>query len=178
MSQGVPNQGPAPTYDATHIDNEPLFNTPPEERNPSMQRPPQQQETTGTFGAPPMGEPSEPSAHPDNRTAATHTLGTASPDGTGVPLNRSQSSVPAAAVSGGGLHRQASGAYDASTASKTDRGFFGGAAPQNTTTPGAFPQPTAAQPGANGVPGATPVGKQPGSPYIQTQEVPSTGTSK
>lgn len=179
MSQGVPNQGPPPTYDATrtdnepHIDDEPLFSTPPEERNPSLKRPTQQEQPTSTFGAPPMGEPSEPSAHPDNQTAATHTLGSASPDGTGVPLNRSQSSVPstatAAAASDHGLHRHASGAYDTSTAPK---GFFSGGAPQKTTTPGGVPEQTASQPGD------TPVGVQPGSPYVQTEEVPSTGTSK
>lgn len=179
MNQGAPTQGPIPTHDAAHIDNEPLFTSPPEERNPSMRQvPPQQQETTSTFGAPPMGEPSEPSAHPDNQTAATHTLGTASPDGTGAPLNRSQSSVPApaSAVGGGGLHRHASGAYDhQSSASRNGKGSFGGAAPQpNTATPqGAFQQQTTSQPG-----GAAPVGAQPGSPYVQTQEVPSTGTSK
>jgi len=116
-----------------------------------------------------MGEPSEPSAHPDNQTAATHKLGTASPEDTGSPLNRSQSSVPPAALSGSGLHRQASDVYGSS---KADKGFFSGAAPQNTTTSGASQQQTASQPGA------TPVGAQPGSPYVQTQEVPSTGTSK
>ncbi len=75
---------------------------------------------------------------------------------------------------GGGLRRQASGAYDASSGTKTDKGFFGhGAAQPNAN---AQPQQTAApQPG---VAGATPVGVKPGSPYVQTQEVPSTGTSK
>ena len=57
MNHGTYNQGPAPTYDATRVDDEPLFSSPPEERLPSMSRPPQQyqQETPSTFGAPPMG---------------------------------------------------------------------------------------------------------------------------
>jgi hypothetical protein len=97
-------------------------------------------------------------------------LGAASPDGsTATPLNRSQSHIPSAAAGGQTLHRQYSGAYDSSSSYKAaDKGFFGGAAPQTTTTP---PPQTASQPGA------TPVGGKPGSPYVQTQEVPATGTS-
>lgn len=174
MEHGTYNQGPAPTYDATRIDDEPLFTSPPEERLPSMNRYPQQPDVHPTFGAPPMGEPSEPSAHPDNRTAATYTAGTSNETagaplqmGAGTSLGRSQSSIDKQ-VGGsgvGGLRRQASGAYDASTASKTDKGFFSGAAQQQ--------QAPAPQPGVAGPP---PVGVKPGSPYVQTQEVPSTGT--
>lgn len=179
MNQGTSNQGPAPAYDATRIDDEPLFTSPPEERQPSMSRPPQQP-TTSTFGAPPMGEPSEPSAHPDNLTAATYTAG-ASPEAAGAPvqmggpsgtsLGRSQSSSVGAFEKpvGGGLRRQSSGAYDASTATTTDKGLFTGPT-QHTAQ-----QQTAPQPGVAGPP---PVGVKPGSPYVQTQEVPSTGTSK
>lgn len=181
MSHGYPNQGAVPTYDATRIDDEPLFTSPPEERLPSMSRPPQQV-TTSAFGAPPMGEPSVPSAHPDNVTAATLTAGgplhaagqPVDTDGTaGTPLGRSQSSGFGAFTKpvggGGGLRRQASGAHDASTAANTDKAFFSGATHKNA------PQQAAPQPG---VAGPTPVGVQPGSPYVQTQEVPSTGTSK
>lgn len=178
MNQGTNNQGPVPTYDATRNDDEPLFTSPPEERQPSMSRPPQQP-TASTFGAPPMGEPSVPSAHPDNLTAATYTAG-GSPEAAGAPvqmggpggtsLGRSQSSSVGAFEKpmGGGLRRQSSGAYDASTATKTDKGLFSGAT-QHTAE-----QQTAPQPGVAGPP---PVGVKPGSPYVQTQEVPSTGTS-
>lgn len=72
MSYGHHNQGPPPPYSATYDDGEPLFTSPPEERANSMRNPFYQPPTTSTFGAPPMGEPSEPSAHPDNITAATH----------------------------------------------------------------------------------------------------------
>ena len=179
MNQGYPNQGQAPARE----DDEPLFTSPPEERQASMARPPQQQApTSSTFGAPPMGEPSVPSAHPDNVTAATYNAG-APPNSAGAPvgpagtsLNRSQSSNverPIGPGMGGGLRRQSSGAYDASSGTQTDRGFFSGshAQPQQTAAP------QAAAPQA-GVAGATPVGSKPDSPYVQTQEVPSTGTSK
>lgn len=166
MNYGYHNQGPPPAYNATFDDDEPLFTSPPEERNASMRNPFYQPPFTSTFGAPPMGEPSEPSAHPDNKTAATQTAGTSSV--TGAPVNMAGSSAM-----GGGLQRQSSGAYDASTASKTDHGFFNGA-PHYTSTPSAFQQQTASQPG---VPGAVPVGVQPGSPYVQTQSVPAAGTS-
>jgi hypothetical protein len=180
MNHGTHNQGPASTYDATRIDDEPLFTTPPEERLPSMNRLPQQQQQHDahpTFGAPPMGEPSEPSAHPDNMTAATYTLG-GTPETAGAPiqmgagtsLGRSQSSFdkPLGGGGGGGLRRQSSGAYDASTATKTDKGFFSGVTHQQQQ------QAPAPQPGVAGPP---PVGAKPGSPYVQTQEVPSSGTS-
>jgi hypothetical protein len=177
MNQGTQNQ----TYG-----DEPVFTSPPEERQRSMGRPPQQQATTSTFGAPPMGEPSEPSAHQDNMTAATYTAG-AAPEAAAAPvqmggpnpsqmfLNRSQSSSagalekPLAGGGGGGLRRQASGAYDASTATKTDKGFFSGATQHSAPQQQPAPQPGGA--------GPTPVGVKPGSPYVQTQEVPSTGTS-
>jgi hypothetical protein len=64
------------------------------------------------------------------------------------------------------LQRHASGASHTSTA---HNGFFGGGAPQKTTTPGTVPKQATSQPGD------TPVGVQPGSAYVQTQEVPSTG---
>lgn len=84
-------------------DDEPLFTSPPEERAASLRRPPQTglqtQQVPSTFGAPPMGEPSEPSAHPDNIFAATQSL------------TRSSEPAPAAAVGGGGLGRQPSGSF-------------------------------------------------------------------
>lgn len=112
-----------------------------------------------------MGEPAEPSAHPDNKTAATQIAG-ASPADMAGPSSQ--------LGAGGGLQRQSSGAYDASTASKPHHGFFNYAT-QHTSTPSAYQQQTSSQPG---VPGSAPVaGVQPGSPYVQTQSVPAAGTS-
>jgi hypothetical protein len=146
MNQGDLNQGPAPVYDGARVNGE---------AQPGVGRPPQQPGASA-FGAPPMGEPSVPSAHPDNQTAATYTAGGSPPGAGAAPVNQGP------VGGGGGLRRQSSGAYDASTAAKTDKGLFSGAT-------------QAQQPG---VAGATPVGTKPGSPYVQTQDVPSTGTSK
>lgn len=148
MNQGDVNQGPAPVYDGARVNGE---------AQPGVGRPPQQPGASASaFGAPPMGEPSVPSAHPDNQTAATYTAG-GSPPGSVAPSSQG----PIGGGGGGGLRRQSSGAYDASTATKTDKGLFSGAS-------------QAQQPG---VAGATPVGTKPGSPYVQTQDVPSTGTT-
>ena len=136
-----------------------------------------QQMPTSTFGAPPMGEPSEPSAHPDNITAATQTPasvtrptppGAASsrigrqPSGSfskamGGGLGRQPSGsfdkvagLGGGGGGGGGLRRQPSGAYDAASAAKTDKGFFGGThAAATGTTPMAAPgvQRQESQPG-------------------------------
>ncbi|KAG0563516.1 hypothetical protein KC19_8G037800 [Ceratodon purpureus] len=157
MSYGYPNQGPPPSYNSTFDDGEPLFTSPPEERYPSMKHTPYQH-STSIFGAPPMGEPSEPSAHPDNKTAATQTAGPSSV--TGGP-------------SAGGYNRQST--FENPTAS-----WSGGAhdaspgAAHYASTPSAYQQQTASQPG---VAGTVPAGVQPGSPYVQTQSVPATGTS-
>lgn len=154
-----------------------------------------------------MGEPSEPSAHPDNITAATQTPasvtqptppGAASsrigrqPSGSfskvsggGLGRQPSGSFDKAAGLGGGGgggLRRQPSGAYDATSAAKTDKGFFGGThAAAAGTTPMATPgvQSQESQPGL--VPPQTtsaPVGAAPAGPYMKTEEVPPSGTSK
>lgn len=137
------------------------------------------------FGAPPMGDPAEPSSHPDNMTAAASTPNAATaattPTGFGsnrtMSLGRSPSDKPAGpgvGVGGGGLRRQPSGAYDAATGtSKTDKGLFSGSQ-QSTPTVNQFNQ----SPSQPGVAGTVPVGHQPGSPYVQTQDVPATGKSK
>lgn len=191
MDHGYPaNQGPTPAHNDIHTqDDEPLFTSPPEDRSASMRRPPQQQasSTPSSFGAPPMGEPSEPDAHPDNKTAATQTTGVASvlqapvhtsdpaprgpaPGGLGGLGRQPSGSFDKDTLGGGGggLRRQPSGAYDPSTAAKTDKGFLGGHKHQTT------PTPPPAQPAAAG---PTPVGAAPGSPYVKTEEVPATGTS-
>jgi len=136
------------------------------------------------FGAPPMGDPAEPSSHPDNMTAAASTPNAATaattPTGFGsnrtMSLGRSPSDKPAGpgvGVGGGGLRRQPSGAYDAATGtSKTDKGLFSGSQ-QSTPTVNQFNQ----SPSQPGVAGTVPVGHQPGSPYVQTQDVPATGKS-
>lgn len=104
MEHGYHN--PPPTVHASGVmDDEPLFTSPLEERAASMRRPPQQtQQMHSTFGAPPMGEPSEPSAHPDNIFAATQSL-----------TRHSEPAAPAAAPAGGGggggLARQPSGSF-------------------------------------------------------------------
>lgn len=118
-----------------------------------------------------MGEPAEPSAHPDNKTAATQTAGPLSMGGPSGGLGRQPSSTfenPTASWgAGGALRRQSSGAYDAS---KADYG-----ASHHTSTSSAYQQQTASQPG---VAGSVPAGVQPGSPYVQTQSVPAAGTSR
>lgn len=137
------------------------------------------------FGAPPMGDPAEPSSHPDNVTAATSTpsAATAATTPTGFGSNRTmslgrspsdKSAGPGVGVGGGGLRRQPSGAYDAATGtSKTDKGLFSGSQ-QSTPTVNQFNQ----SPSQPGVAGTAPVGHQPGSPYVQTQDVPASGKSK
>jgi hypothetical protein len=169
MSYGYPNQGPPPSYNATFDDGEPLFRDPPVERYPSMKQ------STSTFGAPPMGEPSEPSAHPDNKTAATQTAGPSSnmggPSGGGYSRQSSATFENPWGV-GGGLRRQSSGAYDAAPGSVRQQPS---AYQQQTSMPSAYQQQTASQPG---VAGTAPAGVQPDSPYVQTQSVPSTGTSR
>jgi hypothetical protein len=110
------------------------------------------------FGAPPMGEPAEPSSHPDNRAAAEQT--TAAPE-------------ELASGAGGGLRGQQSG-FDGT---QTDRGFVGQSYTADPAAAGGTSsfQQSSAQPGVASTAG---VGKQPGSPYVQTAEVPPTGKSK
>jgi hypothetical protein len=111
------------------------------------------------FGAPPMGEPAEPSSHPDNRAAAEQT--TAAPE-------------ELASGAGGGLRGQPSG-FDGT---QTDRGFVGQSYTADPAAAGGTTssfQESSAQPG---VARTASVGQQPGSPYVQTAEVPPTGKSK
>lgn len=136
------------------------------------------------FGAPPMGDPAEPSSHPDNITAAsTPNVAASSPTSFGsnrtMSLGRSPNDKPTGpatgmGMGGGGLRRQPSGAYDAATGtSKTDKGLFSGSQ-QSTPIVNQFNQ----SPSQPGVAGTVPVGHQPGSPYVQTQDVPAAGKSK
>lgn len=172
-----------------------------------------------------MGEPSEPSAHPDNITAATQTPATGPASVTRPAPSPAQPAAPAAGGlgrqpsgsfgkatlgglgrqpsgsfdkaalgglgrqpsgsfdkaalggGGGGLRRQPSGAYDAATASKTDKGFFGGA-PAATPAASVPLQRQNSQPGLVPPPTTIPVGAAPASPYMKTEEVPPSGTSK
>lgn len=174
-----------------HAHDEPLFRE--EERAQEYSPYPNLSNDTSTptaaagehmFGAPPMGDPAEPSSHPDNMTAAASTPQTANvattPTTFGsnrtMSLGRSPSdraAGPAVGV-GGGLRRQPSGAYDAATGTgMTDKGLFGGSQ-QSTPIVNQFNQ----SPSQPGVAGTVPVGHQPGSPYVQTQDVPASGKSK
>jgi len=167
MSYGHHNQGPPPPYSTTFDDGEPLFTSPPEERANSMRNPFYQPPTTSTFGAPPMGEPSEPSAHPDNKTAATHAGSSQQPSSSYVNPVSSASTYGAPPTTQHGYpdvathHTSSATAYPQQTPS------------YHNSTATAYPQQTASQPGVAGsVPGV-----QPGSPYVQTQSVPAAGTS-
>lgn len=120
-----------------------------------------------------MGEPSEPSAHPDNRTAAAQTTGASEAFSTpsdprpgGLSRQQSESFVKTGAGGAGGLHRQASNMYDGTSPNK---GFFSGS---SATGANHFKQ-TPTQPGMSG---AMPMGQQSGSPYVQTDQVPASGT--
>ena len=177
MSYGYAHQGPPPSYNSTFDDDEPLFSSPPEDRLPSMKRTPYQH-STSIFGAPPMGEPAEPSAHPDNKTAAMQTGGpssvTSGPSGSSYGPSGS-----GYGPSGSGYGQQGTSSFENPTAtwgagSKTNQGVFNSAPPRMSTS-SAYQQQTTPQPG---VAGTVPAGVQPGSPYIQTQSVPAAGTSR
>jgi hypothetical protein len=115
-----------------------------------------------SFGAPPMGDPAEPSSHPDNRTAAEQTTEAAAPEE--GPLSGAQD---------GGLRRQQS----ESDVTQTDRGF-GGQANNGAAAPAGASDyvQTPTQPGKAGTTAG--VGQQPGSPYVETAEVPPSGKGK
>jgi hypothetical protein len=114
---------------------------------------------SSSFGAPPMGDPAEPSSHPDNRTAAEETTEAAVPK-----------EGPLSGAQGGGLRRQQSG-FDGT---QTDRGF-GGQSNNGAAAPAGASdyRQTPTQPGTAGTTAG--VGQQPGSPYVETAEVPPSG---
>ncbi len=131
--------------------------------NPQVNR--QEEEppaASSSFGAPPMGDPAEPSSHPDNRTAAEQTTGAAAPE-----------KGPLSGAQGGGLRRQQSGV----DGTQTDRGF-GGQSNNGAAAPAGANdyRQTPTQPGTAGTTAG--VGQQPGSPYVQTAEVPPSGKGK
>lgn len=128
--------------------------------NPQVNR--QEEEppaASSSFGAPPMGDPAEPSSHPDNRTAAEETTEAAAPK-----------EGPLSGAQGGGLRRQQSG-FDGT---QTDRGV-GGQSNNGAAAP-AGASDYVQTPTQLGTAGKTAgVGQQPGSPYVETAEVPPSG---
>jgi hypothetical protein len=131
--------------------------------NPQVNR--QEEEppaASSSFGAPPMGDPAEPSSHPDNRTAAEETTEAAAPK-----------EGPLSGAQGGGLRRQQSG-FDGT---QTDRGV-GGQSNNGAAAP-AGASDYVQTPTQLGTAGKTAgVGQQPGSPYVETAEVPPSGKGK